>query len=368
MKKLTFLTMILALFTSANVFAQNITGAKNCPTPQAIQCLSHDALHPIAGTEYTYSVNVPSPAGDKNYHWIVTQDVNFIQSGNLTNNIEDVSGDLLIATGTAYNDATNTSNSVKLTWESFNYDPTNPVFVVIKVVNTPTDGSCTTENLKVYKIEQKNAFTLDIANMKEDGNVLGYGKTHSSCVSGIESAQYDATTQKIEYDYGVNYIYYGVTAANFTDAWKPAFQISGDLTASQTVSIDWSYDGTSNWQTTTYDNGNDVYNSSTNVAAQATGGVVSSTGECIVVRVTVKNNNYETLTDQNVTLAVDGKTNLTAAPANQLPDVHHATGAQCGQEDGFDNDTATHVIKQRPTVDSTTQNANGSNEDFIPAK
>jgi hypothetical protein len=351
------------------LFAISFSTAYGQLAPRTITCLSSDALHPIAGQPYNYIVDVPTPTGTKAYTWLVTQDQHFIDNGALTLNREDISGNLLAETGTGYNDDATGTNTLSLTWKSFAFDPAAPVFVVIQVKNDPGSGACVTQNLKVYKISPQNAFTLDIANLLTGGTAqeagtleVGYGTNIDKCIHDIVDAAYDANSPEgVIYDYGTDYMFFEVVAANFTGSWKPSFTLAG-VDVNETVYVEWATDkGFTSPHLLTLNTG--VWSSTDIYTAVAAGGAVGSAGESIYVRVTLDHStttNYQGLTDEVVILAVDGLTNLSAV-GSELGDVHFANGTlNAGPPvvcnplvvDGFDNDLAQQTLKPRPTINT----------------
>lgn len=347
------------------VFALGFSSAYAQLAPRPVTCLTPDALHPIAGTPFTYEVNVPTPAGTKEYTWFVTQDQHFINAGVLTANREVVpTSNLVAATGVGYNNAATGTNSISITWKSFFYDPTQPVFVVIQVKNTASSpDACVTQNMKVYKIIPQNAFTLDIANLQTGATpntagtlVAGYGANLDKCIHDIVDAQYDATAPEgVIYDFGVDYLFYEVVAANFSTSWKPSFTLSG-VDAEETVTVEWATDKAfTTPHAMTLAAG--VWSSADVYTVVDPSGTVGATGESIYVRVTLDHSttvNYEGLADEVVILAVDGITNLSAPAAQQLGDVHTdaGPGPVCPWVDLFANDIATQTLKPRPTINA----------------
>jgi hypothetical protein len=354
-----FVLAILAAETK--LYGQDaLTAAPNClaPTPVVTTCLSADALHPVPGTSYNYSVNVPITAGTS-YSWFVTQDKNIIVAGTppvLTTTRETLpTSTHVAAVGTGYNDPATGANNIDITWKSFTHDASNPVFLVIYVSN---NTSCTTDNIQVYIIQPKFAFTLDIANIGVAGGAT-VADNYTTCVSPVVSATYDVATSKLIMDYGTNYLYFAVTAANFTDSWKPSFQISGaGMTGTRSAQVDWAYsanansNAAANWHTTTGAAG--IYTSADVVNATAgAGATVGVAGECIIVRVLIDNNKEETIADAPITLAVDGFMKDPALGTYVTPtyaDIHYA---DC-TVDGYTNDKVTQVLKARPDVQDTT--------------
>jgi hypothetical protein len=331
-------TMLWGQTTPTPSTALALTGAVTCPVPRAITGLiGNDALHPVPGAPYTYQVNVPNPAGTKSYYWQVTQNQTFLTAGILnTTGAEVVNGLHLAAAGAELNNetATGTGEDIIITWKSFTHDPTAPVFVVIYVVND--DGSCSTQNVKVWMIEPISAFSLDIANVEQNGTVDAYGTDYSTCVSNIASAVYDiATGGGVIYDFGTDYLFFTVTAANFTTSWNMTLNMVNDVVGTQVITAtEWAYSNAPTvWA---------PYVAGGPILAQDPTGTVGAAGECIIIRLTVAHNKEEILAPQTITLAVDG----TSGAAGIYPDLHHVDGLA----DGFTNDFANHILKPRPTI------------------
>ena len=367
-KQIFILLMVVATFVMTKTYGQL--------APRTVTCLTADALHPISGSPYSYEIQVPTPTGTKAYTWFVTQDKNFIASGTLTANREtnDGSGTHLLTTGTGYNNTTTGTNTLSITWKSFIYDAANPVFVVIQATNN--DGSCTTQNMKVFKIQPQNSFTLDIANLDTGGTpatagalIAGYGANFDKCIHDIVAATYDATAPEgVIYDYGTDYMFFEVVAANFSTSWKPSFTLTG-VDGNETVTVEW--DETKDFASPhplTLAAG--IYSSADVYTAVAAGGAVGTAGESIYVRVTLDHSttvNYQGLTAEAVALAVDGITNVGAPVAEQLGDIHTVAGGTpsgCPWIDGFLNDIATQTLKPRPDITATTMPAPG----LLPVK
>jgi len=364
-KQIFFLFFMLFASITAVVAQPGLTGNPSCPTATVVTCLSPDALHPVPGNPYTYEVLVPTPGtGTKTYNWFVTQDQNFIAGSTLTTLIEanDGSGDHIQATGAGYNNTPPGSgtNTISITWKSFTHDPTQPVFLVIYVTNS----DCATDNIKVYMIQPMHAFTLDIANLATDGTAPG--TDYPVCVAPVASATYDQATTSVLMDYGVNYTFYAVTAANFTDSWLPSFQPGGPGLRDTRVitAIEWAYPDDAvnniNWHATTDNSG--TWTSVDAVEVQASGSnTVGQDGECIVIRMTIENNRVETLVAENITIAVDGvmldPVNNNYTNSTAFGDIHHdenPVGNVCPWYDGFANDVATQVLSPRPAIQAVT--------------
>lgn len=367
------LIMVIALFAIGISSAYGQTLA-----PRAITCLSADALHPIAGTPYTYTITVPTPpTGVKNVLWFATQDKNFITNKVLTSNRIPTGSIMLATAGAGYNVSTAGQLTMTLTWNSFIYDALNPVFVVVNVVNV--DGSCSPNNMKVYKIIPINAFTLDIANLDKT-KVLqtGYGTNIDRCISDIISATYlDAAPNDVTYDFGADTLYYEVSAANWSVSWLPSATVTLPVGSENTVTlVQWSTAKTflpaiSHVMTLAAT----IYTSTDVVVPSGTGTFVGALGESIFIRVVIDHSNgtlnNEGLVLEQVAVAVDGKTFL-AAVLPQLPigDVHFENGPNSPPcpalvVDGFTNDIALQTILPRPDIQDATPPAT---DDFLLVK
>jgi hypothetical protein len=373
MKKQLFM-IIASLFAIGLTTSYGQTVTCPIPRPVDITCLPNDALHPIAGTPYSYTISVPNPVGSKEYTWFVTQDQAFITGGVLTSNRETVPGLHMAATGSGYNNPATGSLTLSITWKSFVPDPLLPVFVVINVKNTAsTPDACVSQNMKVFKILPVNAFTLDIANVNTLGVALGYNTPLDRCIHDIVSANYSATAPEgVVYDFGVDYLYYVVTAANFSTSWRPSVQLTG-VDAQETITaVEWARPDDFLFTTpNAMPLAAGSYTSTNPVTAIAASGTVGSAGECILIRVTIDHTNganqYQGLIDETITLAVDGVTDLAAT--TPVPDVHYsstlpAPNANCGLADGFLFDKAVQTIKPRPTITAPAMPAPG----LLPVK
>lgn len=302
-------------------------------------------LHPMAGKAYTYAVTVASPyTTPQSYDWYVTDNPGFIAGSTLlTTNIIPNTKEFIDA-GVGYHDAATGTNSITIKWTSKSVisAKTKPYFLVIHYKGT--NGTlCEAMNMRAYKVEPFNAFTLDLINydgtkdLGLDGSNLAV--EHRLCAKDIASVSYDGT--KMVYDYGVNELIFKVVAANFTGGWTPTVKVSG-LAAAQTIgSIEWSTTTTFSG-TNTFTQTGDSWSPVNKVPAPADN--VTEDGEVIYIRVSVKNNDYEGTVDTPVTLAINGVTD------DGAEDVHYA---DC-QPDGFTNDVATQRILARPVITSNT--------------
>ena len=367
MKKRSFLILVIALV----IGAVNQMHGQVCPDARAVDitCLPSSAINPIPGTVYDYTVDVPVPPGTKEYYWIVTTDQSFIENGVLTNAIEYEAGPYLSFTGSGYADPGTGTATIQLTWEYF--DPNIPVFVIIQVRNT--DATCTTQNMKVYKIEPLNAFTLDISNVDQNGVALtGYGVNYGFCVHDIVSATYDANAPEgVIYDFGVDSLYYIVNAANYSTSWLPSVTVSNYAAMGEVTYVGWARPTWPTYTWTPFLLSGGIYTPAAPVPVLDPSGTVGPEGECIVIVVVIDHSttaSYEGLADTQISTAVDGLTQV-GSPDPQ-GDVHFSStlpvpNGLCGQEDGFAYDIALQTIKARPTIVDMTPPAA---DNFLPIK
>jgi len=341
--------VVMAIFASVNnSFGQTPGNAVLGSAPRGTSCVD-DALHPLAGKEYTYSA-ASNEAG--NFTFWATKDANFISStGTFPTQVTttNMAGRLTTPAGllTATNYATaSATDNVQITWSDATLAGTTalaPTFVV-----ATKDGVCT-NNIKVWPISPIVAFTVDIRNIENSAvTSLAYDAAETQCLDQVRTATYNAPN--IEYNFGTQYLYWEVVAANFTNSWTPTFQISG-LGNGQTATIEWDVLKTFAAATTTTPvaiaNGTPVV-SATAVTTAATN---TSTGVSIYVRVTIQNNTYEgTLVGGTpITLAVDGQNSVSTW------DIVNGTGATCTAAAAADQaDTALQTLLARPTTTSTT--------------
>ena len=354
--------LLMALFAisySNSVFSQDVlTGTAACPTVTALAgCPTTDPLHPQYGILYDYTVTVNDLFEAPTFNWFVTTDKQFI---NPAPTIENAGGDYLITEGTGYADPLTGTATITLSWKYWVHDPANPVFLVIQVAGGSTDD-CQNDNIQVYIIEPKHSFTLDIQSIAADGTASTIGP----CTADVTSALWvQGSPNVVQMDYGINYLFFTVVAANFHQTWLPRFDVDlgTTYTGSRTVTAVHYTTGdgsaTSTWVPSTYDATNGwVANSAVDVGDNTVG----NEGDCIIVRVTVANNQDPTLSAQTITLSVDG--NL--AEADDTFDFTNTALADLNQTNCtpqlFD-DLATQTIEPRPTITNATPGGNFENK------
>lgn len=383
-----FVAAIVAGTTSASAQYDNVLSSllDSCIVPTPLECDSADALHPNPGVPYTYTISSEDtdPANNTELvHWFVI-DYNDLTADSLVNSIGDIShltidpgngaGEFLLNSDAAYNvdfATGQTSDVVELTWQYF--DGLNNVVLLVAYVE---DAVNCTNNMEVFRIVPTPAFTLDIAAYDQDADI--YARDTASpadeCVSPIESAWYVPATPpalgELNVDYGENWVYFVVNAANFVDSWNPEWEISYDgLGGNAILTADWTYYGsetnTSGWHSIDITNGTSDYvigggsTAGDGVAdsIQGAGTAVGAAGECIVVRVGIDHGQTdENLVARRVTISVDGTMYDPAAAAAGDPVYATATlrdldpdgSGGCDYVDNYD--TSVFEITPRPEV------------------
>jgi hypothetical protein len=348
MKQLILLIVVTGM-VATSAFGQAVTGT----APRPVSC-TDDPLHPIAGKPYDYS-SILNPAGGSTY-WYATKSTTFVTAGARTA-VEILADGTSIMNG-ATNYRTNAAGATSptkasLTWTSAGLKgvdaAANPMFMVLEY-----KGATCSNNMKVYQIIPKNAFTVDITNVKDNAGAftyLAYGTTNTECYADIASAKFVAPN--MVYDYGVNKLYFEVVAANFTGTFTPSFQLAG-LKTGQTALVEWTVDKT-------FASGlaalGAAQNATTGTTLNFNGTAVTpdpavtdmSKGVSIYVKVTVTNGLYEGLSDDAVTMAVEAVNSAGDA------DIDNAT---CAAPASTFEDTAVQTLNKRPTV--TNDPATGS--------
>ena len=337
-----FTLMIMALFaiSMGTTYGQKAVHDSDPET----NVLTSDALHPVAGKTYNYSISIPAGVTG-NYTWWSTKDPNFIQSqgsNNLSTKFAVTPGVLNAATPGVYGVAS-TRNNVDIAWSSTLLLNTSyqgaissksPTFVVVQF--DATSGSCA-NNLKVYELNPKNGFMVDIRNLNNTTFAKAAYDDNTSivqCIDKVSKATYNTTTHAMQYEYGTNIFYYEIVAANFSESYKPLLTFTG-LDPVQTATIEWTYK--SDFTSLT------AYNSGTTVLTDAAD---NSNGVSIYVKVTVVNHNYEGIADKKVTLWLDGQNK------DGSWDIVNSTAAETSAADK--NDFAVQTLKSRPGVTGTT--------------
>jgi hypothetical protein len=326
MKKQFLFILTLALLASIqNVFGQSVTHE----APQPFVCTTSGPLNPVAGVSYDYSATVAPTGGT--FHWWATTDQNFISaSANNIGTALTVNPNELLNTSPNYASVPGTAeDQVSITWSSpiLNAAQTTPTFVVVQY-DAPAAGCA--NNLKVYKIDPINGFTVDILNLDASQAPLSYGTPFSTCVSNIESAQYSGGA--IVTDYGTNVLYFEVVAANISGTWTPSLVASG-MQPGQSAVVEWAYE---------------LADFATPALVHPAGDVVTidpsvtnpALGASIFVRVTVDNGTHEGLADVPITLTANGTDQF------GNPDVINDDCANTSVTD----DIAIQTLKARPTV------------------
>jgi hypothetical protein len=327
-----FLFSTMFALTAALSYGQT---AKTGSTPTPVTCPDNDPLNPIIGKEYTYK-GTGDPTGGT-YHIFATDDKNFITNGALNSAGAYTTGDKITTTDANYNNSNNTSGNATLSWSSA---AANPSFVVVQYKQ---NGTCSTDNLKVYKIVPKNAFTIELRNMEKDaGNNFTTKTTNVDVCSGaVKEAKYNTGLDKMEYNYGSQSFFYELIAANYDNkTFEAKFKLSG-LDTNQSAKLKWGVDKTA----INTDLGNIISGGAeVSVTVTADASVNPSAGVSIYLELVVENGSYEGTSPSNITLSADA---TTGTGTSKIKDVK----ADCTEEADF-ADTATQTLIKRPTINA----------------
>ena len=314
-----------------------------CPTPSTLSCGTPGALSPLPGEIYTYDIEVTAGS---TIHWFVTTDTNVIDPTNgLTTNREAIGGTYVLNAGTtgaggnaSYNDGANTGDILEVSWNYF--DPGTTVLLVAYA----EDAAGCTDNVEVYRILPVFNFTLDIAALEDDGNVQDPANP-LECVSPVQSATYDGTN--LVMDYGDNYIFYIVTAANWVTSWLPSFNAPTSAGNSTVGTVEWTYADDANDAAATW------YTASDPVEASHWGvSSVGSSGQCIVLRVNIDHDNVnEMIAAETYTMGVNGLMYNSATSTHDMADLDDDGSGGCINSV---TDEADYIITPRPDINAQT--------------
>jgi len=312
--------LVLAIFVLAS-----FTNA----TMSYAQC--DDALKPMAGKKYTYSISV-NPTGGT-FDWFVTTDPHISVAVPVANGT-GAAGDIIVA-GTGYNLPTSTTASIDITWTAKAVADANlptPVkyYLVVKYTTACTN------NIKPWRITPINLFQIKVENVDFAGGVYA-----DICRVAFVDAIIGAD-DKVTYDFGENAFYLKVTANNFTGSWTPKVDmtdLNGSISAPQTIkSMEWSL-STTFTGTTNFDLATGI--ATTVVPDKGGDNVTTGTDEFVYIKIVVKDASFEGVADQTLALNLSA----TDIAGNKDVDVAPATCAPIAEDDNVQQ-----VLKARPAI------------------
>jgi len=340
-KQITILVLAIFAINIGSVYGQATHGNTN---PQGITC-PVDALNPIAGVPYKYQADINPVSGTAIWH-VVYNPATLMASGAWSATDETTSGTFISnATGLGTTTSATSPTSTTITWKSnglSTVDASHPLIVAIQYA--APSGGCA-NNLQVFQITPKNAFTLDITNMQPDGSAsVTIGTNVSQCYSAISGAIFTAgSPNTVKMDYGTNTMYFEIIAANFTTSFQPSFKLSG-LNTGQTADIFWGYTpGTASASIAT-----GVGNGTVGPITATTNVIDTSNGVSIYVKVVIHNGSWEGITTGGdiITLAVEGVNS--AGQSDVLADCSIPLPANQFE------DTANQTLSARPAINNPT--------------
>ena len=254
---------------------------------------------------------------------------------------------------------TGNSNQVTINWSeailaNTTYQ-TNPTFVVGYYASSGVGADCA-DNIKIYELDPVNAFVVDIKNIDPATNaILAYGADATQCVDNVQAASY--VSNAILYDYGVNYLYYELIAANFSEYWIPTFTVTG-LNAVQVVTYEYTYANPSTWGTTA-PTWTALVSGTTKIEVDPSV-TTTANGVSVYVRVKVENKTFETLTAQTAVFTLDGQNSV------NMWDIRNDDCDLPNPNAADQNDVANQIINPRPTVEEGTTSPVAPNIQLVP--
>ncbi|ATA89022.1 hypothetical protein CGC58_04410 [Capnocytophaga stomatis] len=327
--------MALAIVsTGAYAQAQDRATKGTAPT-QNVNCVDN-AQNPIVGKKYTYTVDGP----EGKYHFFATNNTTFINDGNLltTGAYTEGGGQIKVTTG-SYNDANSESKSIELAW-------TNVAGTSYLVVNHTPKANCTTaNNLKVLKIQPKNAFFIELRNMNNGKQTQASSALSNVevCLGTIKSAEIEG--DQVAYNYGEQSLFYELTAVNYDKSFVPQIKLEG-LKTGQTATLKWGYNRDNISQVLKTINVADINQPIDFPEIVADELIDPSEGVSIYLELVINNGKEEGLVDQPITLLADATTGIN----KNIKDVKVT---DCSEENDF-ADKAIQTLKARATVTAGT--------------
>jgi len=315
--------LVLAIFVLA-IFANVTMSYAQCD----------DALKPLAGKKYTYSVEVNPKGGT--FDWFVTTDLKLATATAIPSGTGvAAAGDIIVA-GTGYNTPASTTASIDITWTAKAVAeaaaPTlKKYYLVVKYTTTCTN------NIKPWRIKPINLFQIAVENINSAGAAY-----LPICRVGFVDAIIGAD-DKVTYDFGENALYLKVTANNFTGNWTPKIDIAalkGSIAAPQTIkSIEFSRDLSFSSDST--------IDLTSGIASKAVSdhlgdNITTGTDEFVYIKIVVKDDSYEGVADQTLAL------NFSATDIAGNKDVDVVTGTPCVITAGVNN--VSQVLNARPSI------------------
>jgi hypothetical protein len=334
MKKQHFLLILLLAF-----FAGISDGYGQC---------TGGPLTPAVGVEYDYIATISGlgydGAGGSAYDWYVTQNVNVILAGPI------LAPGLMFTVGatTPYHNGGTGLNHILLTWTDAALADGNPFYLVLRYRedNSTANPTCGAENIRVWEIDPMNTFLLAFeGGMLSGGNYVATPNSFT-CPADVTAALVTVgAPSTLELTYGENAIYYVATASGYAGEWRPSIRIPVLQTSQTYVKVEWTEDmtGTAGWVDMAAATTGAAQDLVTPLDVTATSSIA---GTPILIRVRLLNNQWQTLGDQSITLAVDGY----LPPDWTESDIIGGSGTDaCDPLVEFGR-TANYTIKARPTI------------------
>ncbi len=324
--------LILALFVMA-MFASVTNSYGQC---------AGSSITPVTGVDYPYGIDVTGLVGTSpSYSWFVTMNTD-LKAGELAP-LTATDGYFTIESGAA-------TNTLHLKWTP---KAVSGVFYVVAKYSATSSSGCQVANMKTIEVKPINMFLLAITG----STVTGGNAQVANCAADISAIAVTAATPTVQYTYGQNTIYYEVTASGILGGWKPSIRIPA-LASDQTyASASWSSDGGTNWTACT---GLATTSATQDLGLAADATVANVAGSKYIIRLIINNNNFETLADQTLAVAIDGL----LPDAYAVSDVYGGGPSPdpCAEATEFYK-TANYTITGRPTIGVGTLTGLG---DLIP--
>ncbi len=327
-KQLLILIVAFVAISFSTAYGQNAFDPPTCTAT---------ALTPAAGATYNYAATISGPGydGTGDFTWYVTQNTNLLNAGAI---IANNAGEIIASGGGSYNTAIAgpAGNNIDIIWTSAALANGNPYYLVVKYSQanstTTPPGSCTAENLKVYRIIPINTFWLRIESVADAAGAAGGVE---QCAAPVIGANITEPAGTVEYTYGQNVLYVKVTASGYTGDWDASLQLTNIVPDQAIGAITWTV-------------------GALNGAFAGTGPYTATlpstvAGTEIIITIPIDNNHHEARVDQTVAVAIDGSYTSGTVTFNDRWNASTAPADQCVDQPAY-LDTVDKIIKARPTI------------------
>jgi hypothetical protein len=247
---------------------------------------------------------------------------------------------------TPYHNAATGANQILLTWTAAAVSDGGPFYLVLRYRenNSTVNPSCSAENIRVWEIKPINTFLLALeGGMFSGGNYIATPGSFSCAANVVGATVNPGAPSTATLVYGQNTLNFVATASGIVGNWRPSIQVPALQTSQVYVTAQWTPDmtGAGGWV-----NFPIAPSGAAQTLQSPSDATVSNVlGTPILIRIVLDNQNWQTLADQAILVALDGY----LPPAYAKSDIINTGPLPCDEAIPFLRN-ATYTIKARPTI------------------